>query len=985
MARSGFAQAVLALSALSSFTIAQDSSSPPADGLATSVYATSTGSVGTAPFSGATSTYSIPFTVPASADIGPNILPNIKDPSAKQAQVLCPGYKASNVNHTANGFTATLDLAGEACNVYGTDVETLAVELSLQSSHRLRLSIQPVYLDDTNRTQYILNENIIPVPQQEDSGSQDIDLQFSWSNNPTFSFTVVRKSTGDVLFDTKGSVLVYENQFIEFVSQLPENYNLYGMGERIHGLRLGNNFTTTFYAADVGDPIDENIYGTHPFYLDTRYFEVDEETGAHTLVTSENTTANGSYVGHSHGVFLRNAHGMEALLNPSNITWRTIGGSIDLYVFDGPTQDAVTKQYQTGAIGLPAMQQYWAFGFHQCRWGYKNWTELEDVVNTYRAFNIPLETIWTDIDYMRQYRDFENDNNTFPYPEGQEFLSRLHAAGQHYIPIVDSAIYIPNPDNASDAYSIYTDGNDRGVFLKNPDGSQYIGSVWPGYTVFPDWQAEQAVSWWTDSMLSHYKNVPWDGIWIDMSEVSSFCIGSCGTGNLSLNPVHPPFGLPGEPGSQIFSYPEGFNLTNATEAAMASSLSASQASSVAGATPSASSTTAYFTPPSITPGVRNVNQPPYAINNVQGDLAVHAVSPNATHADGTSEYDLHNLFGHQILNATYHALLAVFPEKRPMIIGRSTFAGSGTVAGHWGGDNTSLWAYLYFSISQALNFALFGIPMFGVDTCGFNGNSDEELCNRWMQLSAFFPFYRNHNTLSANPQEAYVWESAHTTGSTVMKALSWEFPNDPTLAAVDTQFMLGPALLITPVLGQGMTEVQGVFPGVAQGEVFYDWYTQEAVSAQPGENVTIQAPLSHIPVFVRGGYILPRQEALYTTSESRNSSWGLLAALDADGAASGILYVDDGESVTPNATLIVDFTATDGSLYASSRGLYKDTNSLANVTILGMQSAPGMVALNGQNVSTSTYNSTSKVLSVTGLQNLTSEGAWKSDWTLTWS
>lgn len=192
------------------------------------------------------------------------------------------------------------------------------------------------------------------------------------------------------------------------------------------------------------------------------------------------------------------------------------------------------------------------------------------------------------------------------------------------------------------------------------------------------------------------------------------------------------------------------------------------------------------------------------------------MSPNATHINGVQEHDVHNLFRHQILNATYNALLKVFPAKRPFIIGRSTFTGSGKWAGHWGGDNYSKWSYMFFSIPQALSFSLFGIPMFGTDTCGFIGNSDEELCNRWMQMSAFFPFYRNHNILSAIPQEPYHWASiieasksamairyailpyfytlfhlAHTTGSTVMRALAWEFPNDPSLAAVDTQFLVG--------------------------------------------------------------------------------------------------------------------------------------------------------------------------------------------------
>jgi alpha-glucosidase len=66
-----------------------------------------------------------------------------------------------------------------------------------------------------------------------------------------------------------------------------------------------------------------------------------------------------------------------------------------LYFFDGPTQDAVTKSYQNSIIGLPAFQQWWTFGYHQCRWGYHNWTELQDVVDNFAKFEIPLETIWS--------------------------------------------------------------------------------------------------------------------------------------------------------------------------------------------------------------------------------------------------------------------------------------------------------------------------------------------------------------------------------------------------------------------------------------------------------------------------------------------------------------------------------------------------------------------------------------------------------------
>ena len=370
------------------------------------------------------------------------------------------------------------------------------------------------------------------------------------------------------------------------------------------------------------------------------------------------------------------------------------------------------------------------------------------------------------------------------------------------------------------------------------------------------------------------------------------------------------------------------------------------------------------------------------------------------------------LFGHQILLATYNALVNVFPGLRPFIIGRSTFPGSGTVAGHWGGDNSADWYYMFFSIPQALSFSLFGIPMFGVDTCGFNGNTDEELCNRWMQLSAFFPFYRNHNTLAAISQEAYVWASvidatkaaqvirfqllpymytlfylAHTTGSTVMRALAWEFPNDPTLAAADRQFFLGPSILVTPVLDQGATSVNGVFPGLMTGEdCYYDWYSQAPVPKPSTANSSIDAPLGHIPVFIRGGSVLPTQQPAMTTRDARTTPWSVLVALGVDGSANGTLYLDDGVSVTPNATKIVDLTATNGSLDATVQGSFVDSNPLANVTVMGVMSDPGgNVTLNGMSVGSGTYNATSKVYFIQGqLMNATSGGAWGASWSLAW-
>jgi alpha-glucosidase len=88
----------------------------------------------------------------------------------------------------------------------------------------------------------------------------------------------------------------------------------------------------------------------------------------------------------------------------------------------------------------------------------------------------------------------------------------------------------------------------------------------------------------------------------------------------------------------IYNYPEDFNITNATEAAVAEAAKADFPARVV-----------HLTAPVekiiVSPGERNLNFPPYALNNVNGPLVAHAVAPEALHHDGVVEYDIHNLWG----------------------------------------------------------------------------------------------------------------------------------------------------------------------------------------------------------------------------------------------------------------------------------------------------------------------------------------------------
>lgn len=189
-------------------------------------------------------------------------------------------------------------------------------------------------------------------------------------------------------------------------------------------------------------------------------------------------------------------------MREDSLTYRTIGGSLDLYFLSGEEESrnndgwwgwrggesqssstalTVYRQYQAGCVGLPAMQMYWAFGFHQCHWGWQTIQDLETVVEKYANASVPLESIWTDIDLYDRFRVFTNDPERFPSAGMQDFIASLHSRGQHFVPLIDSNVYFPDPGNASDVYPPFERGAELSTFVRNSGtGNYYIGSVWPG-------------------------------------------------------------------------------------------------------------------------------------------------------------------------------------------------------------------------------------------------------------------------------------------------------------------------------------------------------------------------------------------------------------------------------------------------------------------------------------------------------------------------
>lgn len=217
---------------------------------------------------------------------------------------------------------------------------------------------------------------------------------FEYTDSP-FSFKITRKQDGSVLFDTHGTDIIFSNYYLQIGTQTSTDL-VYGFSERFTNHFRLQPGKWTIFPRDRGQMMDTGVgkqtHGYYPVYL--------QKEAQH----------------HFHMSYFRSSNALDVIAetiepNRFQLTYKVIGGIIDFRFFLGDSPKLVqglVERFQA-YMGKSAVPPFWSLGFHQCRWGYKDIEALEKVLSSYEENGIPLDTIWSDIDYMREFETFTID------------------------------------------------------------------------------------------------------------------------------------------------------------------------------------------------------------------------------------------------------------------------------------------------------------------------------------------------------------------------------------------------------------------------------------------------------------------------------------------------------------------------------------------------------------------------------------------------
>ncbi|GCE12819.1 glycoside hydrolase family 31 protein [Tengunoibacter tsumagoiensis] len=593
---------------------------------------------------------------------------------------------------------------------------------------------------------------------------------------------------------------------------LQPQHHLFGFGERSGSMdKRGQAFPTW----NIDPPMHHNdqtvtMYVSLPYYL-----ALNRTNGhAHGLLV-DHTGEVEVDLGHEHPDFLR-------LMVEDDI--------LVAYFFAGPTPADVVRQYTdlTGHMHLPPR---WALGHHQSRYGYDTAREVREIAQTMRERNHPCDTLWLDIDYMDQYRNFTWNAETFPHHE--QLIQDLRQQGIRTVTIIDPGTAI------DEAYPVYKEGNDNDYFVRYPNGKHFLGEVWPGICVFPDF-SQQAVREWWGGLYKDHLDLGVAGIWNDMNEpamtklLSEHSAEHMHGKTMDKNVVHRAggenhTGPDGAPTShRLFHNAYGMQMVRATYE-----------------------------------GLRRLqpDQRPFVLTR-SGTGGVQRYAAVWT-GDNTSSWEHISLALRMTLN---------------MNISGIPFVGM-DIGGFWDDSNGEL----------LVRFAQLGafMPFCRNHYAKFVAHQEP-----WSFGEPYESAYRTAIELRYRslPYLYTLFAEAARTGAPILRPLYYHFAQDAKAITVEDELLIGETLLSAPLYMEGATSREVYLPA---GTWFDFWSAQ---TYEGNQTHVVAAPLESWPLFVRGNSIFPMGPLMQHTDEKATDPLTIRCYMTSHGTASYTLYDDDGAS-----------------------------------------------------------------------------------------
>lgn len=481
---------------------------------------------------------------------------------------------------------------------------------------------------------------------------------------------------------------------------------------------------------------------------------------------------------------------------------------VDVHMISAPDLNSCVGEFLR-LVGKPWIPPKWAFGYQQSRWSYPTAKDISAVASRFRTNGVPCDAISLDLDYMDGFKVFTVSDQRFP--DFESWIDTLAKQGFRIIPIIDPGVKI------EPGYQVYESGIAAGAFCEQPDGTPFVGAVWPGLVHFPDFLNPDGMQWWAN----HYANLADKGVggfWNDMNEPAIFFEPNKLTASV-------------ESATKKFATQDGMTFLQGIEE------------------------------------IGDIINRPEDLRNM-----LH----KTTDGERIPHLQVHNLYGFAMAKASVAGLQQARPKKRHYLISRSSYIGQHRICGVWTGDNSSWWEHLSDHLQMLISLGLCGFFYSGADVGGFLGSCSGEMLTRWTQLGIFSPLCRNHSALGTPQQEP--WAFCETTLNTVRCAIRFRYAllpytysefmrgisngtplvrhvasafNTDRTRRIDDAFLYGDSLLVCPILRPNSRGRMVHLPATPWALWrASDWSTRSFEILPPGDHFVTVGD-NEIPLFIR--------------------------------------------------------------------------------------------------------------------------------------